>query len=536
MFAKELQPSLDEVLAVPADLPVAVYRSVPADTETPISAYLKLRRGGTGFLLESAEQDGSLGRYSFLGVSPDAVLRADLEGGTLETEQGVSAYEGPPLEAVRRLVGPAPVHSRDDIPVLAGGAVGGFGYELARSLERLPAPDAGEPSLFPAALFARFPDVVVFDHRRQRLLVVSIIQPGRSRKEAYARAGARIERLLAALRRSPSAPVFEPAGTGAAADVAEMLERAETQPSDQAFLRSVEKARQLIHGGDAIQVVLSRRLQLDFSGDPFRVYRALRVLNPSPYMFFLEFPELALVGASPEMLIRVSGEAAQVCPIAGTRPRGVDAAQDVALEKELCADAKERAEHVMLVDLARNDLGRVCRPGSVHVQRFMQVDRYSHVMHLVSTVTGRLSPEVDALSALSAAFPAGTLTGAPKIRAMEIIHMEEPMRRGIYGGAMGYVAPGAGTLDTCIAIRTVLIRRGRAYVQAGAGIVADSEARKELAETNAKAAALLSALAMAGLGNGDGGSGTLRKPPRPAGHTESATGGEPAPAGKEEDS
>jgi anthranilate synthase component I len=251
--------------------------------------------------------------------------------------------------------------------------------------------------------------------------------------------------------------------------------------------------------------VLSRRLETPFDGDPFRLYRALRTINPSPYMFFLEFPELAIVGASPEMLLRVEGGAAQLAPIAGTRPRGADADADAALEADLLADAKERAEHVMLVDLGRNDLGRVCRAGSVHVPRFMQVERYSHVMHLVSSVTGRLAEGVDALDALAACFPAGTLSGAPKVRAMEIIEELETVRRGMYGGAIGYAGFGGRSLDTCIAIRTVVIRDGTAHLQVGAGIVADSDPHRELEETNSKARAMLAALAMAGTGAGSAG-------------------------------
>ena len=254
------------------------------------------------------------------------------------------------------------------------------------------------------------------------------------------------------------------------------------------------KARDYILAGDAIQVVLSRRLSVPFSGDPFRLYRALRMLSPSPYMFYLEFPDLALVGASPEMLLRVADGAAQIAPIAGTRARGADSARDHVLETDLKDDPKERAEHVMLVDLGRNDLSRVCRAGSVHVASLMEVERFSHVMHLVSTVTGRLREDGDALRALAACFPAGTVSGAPKVRAMEIIAELEPSARGSYAGAVGYVGFGGTTLDTCIAIRTIAVRGGEAHVQVGAGIVADSAPDRELEETSEKAQAMLSAL------------------------------------------
>ena len=496
MFGTDLKPSLDEVRAAPLEASVPVWRALPSDTETPISAFLKLRRGGTGFLLESAEQDGSLGRYSFIGVAPDAVLRADLDRGTVETQGGIASYRATPIEALRRLVGDAPVHHPGNgLPGFVGGVVGALGYDFVRSLEALPR-QLPDPAPFPAALFARYATMLIFDHLKQRMLVVSVIAPGAPREESYRRAAALVEEIVAALRRAAPPPPFETVGSPESAD--RLLEVARRAPDDAAFLDGVARAREYIHAGDAIQVVLSRRLTLPMSGDPFRLYRALRVLNPSPYMFFLEFPEVALVGASPEMLLRAAGDAAQVCPIAGTRPRGADPDRDAALERELRDDPKERAEHVMLVDLGRNDLGRVCAPGSVHVPTLMSVERYSSVMHLVSTVTGRLRDGVDTLDALQACFPAGTVSGAPKIRAMQIIEELEAVRRGAYAGAVGYVGFGARSLDTCIAIRTIVVRGGEAHVQAGAGIVADSLPERELAETNAKARAMMGALALAG--------------------------------------
>ena len=494
MFARTLKPSLEEVLEAPLDASIPVWRALPSDTETPISAFLKLRRGGTGFLLESAEQDGSLGRYSFIGVDPDAVLRADLDRGTVETERGITAYEGTPIAALRELVGNAPVHyTSADLPGFVGGAVGALGYDLVRAFEELPSL-LSDPTPFPAALFARYATMLVFDHLKQRMLVVSVIGPGVEREEGYRRASARVEEVVATLRRAAPPPPFDAVGSLENAD--RLLSDAEREPDDEAFKKGVARAREYIRAGDCIQVVLSRRLTLSMSGDPFRLYRALRVLNPSPYMFFLEFPEVALVGASPEMLLRASGDAAQVCPIAGTRPRGSDPDEDAAMEADLRADPKERAEHVMLVDLGRNDLGRVCRPGTVHVPSLMQVERYSHVMHLVSSVTGRLKDDVDPLDALTASFPAGTVSGAPKIRAMEIIEELESTRRGAYAGAIGYIGFGGGSLDTCIAIRTIVIQGGRAHIQAGAGIVADSEPQRELEETTAKARAMLCAVAL----------------------------------------
>jgi anthranilate synthase component 1 len=338
--------------------------------------------------------------------------------------------------------------------------------------------------------------MVVFDHLQQRLLVVSVIPPDVPREDGYHRAAARVDEVIATLRRSPTPPPLDVTEFPDA--IEDLLAAADKSPDDARFLEAVAQAREYILAGDAIQVVLSRRLTLPVSGDPFRLYRTLRMLSPSPYMFFLEFPEIALVGASPEMLLRTAGDVAQVSPIAGTRPRSSDPDTDAALEHELAADPKERSEHVMLVDLGRNDLGRVCQAGSVHVQSLMQVERFSHVMHLVSTVTGRLRPELGALDALRSCFPAGTVSGAPKIRAMEIIEELEAARRGPYAGAVGYVGFGAKSLDTCIAIRTIVVRGREALVQVGAGIVADSKPERELDETTAKARALLSAIALAG--------------------------------------
>jgi anthranilate synthase component I len=497
------------VMTAPLDAVVPVWRSLTSDTETPVSAYLKLRRGGAGFLLESGERDGRLGRYSFIGARPEAVLRADLDRGTVTTESGITAYRGSPLEAVRAFGGSARVWSGGGavgdaaplsswgaggagLPGFVGGLVGVFGYDLSRSLERLPMAIPDDTG-FPAAVFARYHTVLAFDHARQRMTVVSLIPPapdGAARLEALGRAEGRIEAVLDGLRRGVAPAAAEPFGGRGPAP--------RWHPDDATFEAAVAQAVSEIRRGEAIQVVLSRRLEARFDGDPFELYRALRRVSPAPYMFFLEFPDVALAGSSPEMLVRVEGSAVQVSPIAGTRRRGSDPEEDARLEAELRADPKERSEHVMLVDLGRNDLGRVSRPGSVHVPRFMEVDRFSHVMHLVSVVTGRLRDDVDALDAFSACFPAGTVSGAPKIRAMELIEELEGVRRGAYAGAVAHIAPGAAALDACIAIRTMVIRRGRVLIQAGAGVVADSRPARELAETAEKARALMEALAVAG--------------------------------------
>ncbi|HEX6588391.1 MAG TPA: anthranilate synthase component I family protein [Longimicrobiales bacterium] len=484
----------DAALDAPLHAVVPVWHTVGSDTETPVAAFLKLRRGGTSFLLESAEQDGRLGRYSFIGVGPDTILRADADRGTLTSEGGVEAYVGAPLEAVRRLAGPVEVwrgapgtdaaRVYAELPGFVGGLVGAFGYDLARTIERLPA-GAADETAFPAALFARYHTVVAFDHRRSALIALSLLPPAAddaARRDDLRRAEGRLAGVFDALRRG-AAPV---AATGSETPRGPARTDAACEPDDATFLAAVRRAVDAIHDGEAIQVVLSRRLCMPFERDAFDLYRALRTVSPAPYMFFLEFPEATLVGSSPEMLLRVEQGAAQLSPIAGTRRRGVGADEDGALEAELAADPKERAEHVMLVDLGRNDLGRVCRIGSVTVPRLMSVERFSHVMHLVSVVTGRLRDDVDALDALAACFPAGTLSGAPKVRAMELIDELETTGRGAYAGAVGHIAPGARALDACITIRSALVRHGRAWLRAGAGIVADSVPERELAETEEK--------------------------------------------------
>ncbi len=509
---RELGDALREaVLEAPLEAVVPVWRSLSSDTETPVSAYLKLRRGGTGFLLESGERDGRLGRFSFIGSGPDAVLRSDLDRGTLTTERGITAYRRSPLEAVRELAGDATVWhgggaltdrvtsptwgvGASGLPGFAGGLVGAFGYDLSRTLERLPT-DLPDDTGFPAALFARYHTVLAFDHARQLMIAVSLLPAASDageRLESLRRAEGRIEGVLNALRRGAAPMAAGPADRGSSGMAPRWL------PDDATFRSSVSEAVRQIRAGEAIQVVLSRRPEVGFDGDPFDLYRALRRVSPAPYMFFLEFPEVALAGASPEMLVRVEGDAAQVSPIAGTRRRDDDPEEDARLEAELRADPKEWSEHVMLVDLGRNDLGRVCRPGSVHVPRLMEVDRFSHVMHLVSVVTGRLRDDVDALDVFAACFPAGTVSGAPKIRAMELVEELETVRRGAYAGAVAHIAPGAAALDAAITIRTIVARRGRAQVQAGAGVVADSKPERELTETAEKARSLIAALELVG--------------------------------------
>ncbi len=462
---------------------VPVWREVMADRETPVGAFLKLGRGEGAFLLESVEGGEVWGRFSFLGVDPFLVLRGKAGETVWEGEPPAAATGAPdPLRslaaAVRALSGPSPgLPSR-----LRAGAVGYVGYDAVRYLERLPekaADDLGLPdvlAIFPSKL-------IVFDHLKQRAAVVGVVRGG-SRKEGVEAC----EELLDLLGSSSQA--YSPW----LPEVPEDPGLPESSFPPGGLARAVAEAKEYVYSGDVFQVVLAQRFSRPVRADPFDVYRVLRLVNPSPYMFYLSFPGgIRLAGSSPEPLVRVEGREVLTRPIAGTRPRGRGEEEDRALEAELLADPKERAEHVMLVDLARNDLGRVCRPGSVRVSEFMTVERYSHVMHIVSTVRGELAPGLDAFDALMACFPAGTVSGAPKVRAMEIIEELEPVRRGPYAGAVGY-ADFSGNLDTCITIRTVVFAGGRAHVQAGAGIVADSVPEREEEETRNKARALLAAL------------------------------------------
>jgi anthranilate synthase component 1 len=454
---------------------------VPADLLTPLSTFLQIAEpGGHSFLLESVEGGSSLARYSFLGSNARRVFR--IRDGVL-TIQGADGelvrIPGDPLAALRRERGRRRPVPQKGLPPLSGGLVGFFSYDLVRLMEDLPAV-AGDPLGIPQAVLAEYRTLIAFDHLRNQLMLMTAVDLGggrQKRRAAFSAAREHLQALAQRLAESVPVPVAMSAvGTG----------EPTSAPSQEAFCTQVEAAQKAIVAGEIFQVVLSRRFTRPWSGSPLPVYRRLRSQNPSPYHFLLACDGDYLVGASPEMLVRVQGDTVHARPIAGTRPRGLDDDEDLKLEEELRSDEKERAEHVMLVDLARNDVGRVSRPGTVEVESFASVERYSHVMHLVSSVSGKLKPEFDALDAFKACFPAGTLTGAPKVRAMEIIETSEPVRRGPYGGAVGYWDR-TGDLDTCIAIRTVVITGGRAHVQAGAGIVADSDPSAEAREVDSKA-------------------------------------------------
>jgi anthranilate synthase component 1 len=468
-----------------------------ADLDTPLSAFRRLRPGPHAFLLESVEGGENWARYSFLGGDPFMVLSGKNGRLTLRASDGTTRRlpDGDPLQALRGLLSrfhpvPAP-----GLPRFQGGAVGYLAYDAVRHLERLPRTTRDDLAL-PDAQFLLTDNLLVFDNLRHRLLVIANAHveradPG-SLDRAYDAAAVKIGITLAQLRRPARGPAPLPLpGPDAAAD---LDESGFTSTMDEpAFTAAVTRAKEYIAAGDAYQIVLSRRLDCRLETDPFTVYRALRTINPSPYLFFLRLGPTSIVGSSPEVLVRVVDNLVEERPIAGTRPRGRTAEDDARIEVELRTDPKERAEHVMLVDLGRNDVGRVSELGSVRVTEFMTVERYSHVMHLVSHVVGRLAPGSDALDVLAACFPAGTVTGAPKIRAMEIIDELEPSQRGPYAGAVGYVSY-SGNLDSCITIRTIVCHGRRASVQVGAGIVADSDPKAEWLETCSKARGLVLAL------------------------------------------
>ena len=470
---------------------IPVYTEVYADLETPVSAYLKLRRGENTFLLESVEGGTQVGRYSFLGRDPSVIFEARGQQVTIRRGSQVTKIETTnPLEELKNLTREFVPVSDPTLPPFAGGAVGYIAYDAVRHMENLPETNPDDLGV-PDMLFMFTDTIVAFDNVSHKLTVMHNLQarPGDNLDLLYDQAAGVLQQILADLRN----PLAEAQGQNGQVEAEDSF-NSNIEKED--FLAAVERCKSYIKGGDIIQAVLSQRLDTEFEGDAFSLYRALRIVNPSPYMFYLHFARLKLVGASPEIHVRSYGTNVTIRPIAGTRPRGENVEQDLKLEKELLADEKERAEHLMLVDLARNDIGRVCRYGSVKVTEFMVVERYSHVMHIVSDVEGTLEDGKDAFDLIAATFPAGTVSGAPKIRAMEIVEELEPTRRGPYAGLVGYFSFN-GNFDSCITIRTMLVKGNKVYVQAGAGIVADSVPKKEYAETLNKAKALFRAIQMA---------------------------------------
>jgi anthranilate synthase component 1 len=467
---------------------VPVCREIMADLLTPVSAFLKIaEHSDYAFLLESVEGGEHVGRYSFLGKDPFLVLRGRDGGSSIEQAGVRTDSDEPFLDALRRLMAEFQAPAVPDLPRFTGGAVGYLDYDAAEWFEpsvRLEKPPLDRDQ----AGVMLFDTVLAFDHVKHRILAIANarLRAGEDLRTLFDFARAKLDFLERELERTLSRPLRR---TSAGLTLSANHTRDE-------YEQAVRRIQEDIAAGEIYQAVMSQRFETPTAAAPFDVYRALRHINPSPYMFFIRMGRESIVGASPEMLVRVEGRHVETHPIAGTRRRGHTAAEDERLSEELRHNEKERAEHVMLVDLGRNDVGRVSAVGSVKVPQYMSIERYSHVMHLVSRVEGRLADDRDRLDALMATFPAGTLTGAPKIRAMQIVGALEPTRRGLYGGAVGYL-DFAGNLDFCIAIRTITMRDGRAAIQAGAGIVADSEPAAEYDETRDKARALIQALEMA---------------------------------------
>ena len=470
---------------------VPVVKEMVADLLTPVSAFLRIAENSDyAFLLESVEGGEHVGRYSFLGKDPFVRLRSR-DGKTIVERAGVTSETAEPfVDVLRKMMADFRSPFVPELPRFTGGAVGYLGYDTAAWFEPVTLQADGQPdeALKDEAGFMVFDTVLAFDHVQHRILIIANarITPDDDLEALYQFACTKIEFLERELRRDFSHP---PPKAGKPISVTSNV------PRDR-FIEMVKTAKEYIAAGDVYQVVLSQRFSSEITTDPFTVYRALRHVNPSPYMYFLRMGKLSIVGSWPEMLVRVEGGMAQTHPIAGTRPRGRSDEEDMRLAEELKRNEKERSEHVMLVDLGRNDLGRVSQFGSVRVPQFMGLEKYSHVMHLVSIVEGKLADDSDRLDALVACFPAGTVSGAPKVRAMEIIAELEPDRRGIYAGAVGYL-DFAGNLDFCITIRTLVMTGQRAMVQAGAGIVADSNPSAEYQETQDKAKALIRALELA---------------------------------------
>ncbi len=481
----QVVPSREEFLRLSRQGNVVPVRAdLLADLETPVSAYAKLRGAGPAFLLESVEGGENVSRYSFIGCNPRRIFQA-------------KPGDADPLAALQRELAtyrPVPVPG---LPPFTGGAVGYLGYEFIHSVEKTVPLAARDELGVPMMWFMMCDSVLAFDraHQTMRLIVNAHIpaseagQADEAAHRAYDAACAELQRMQAALARP----------TPLASSILQDTGPAKVPPGNftkEAFERMVEDSKEFIRAGDIFQIVLSQRFSREFRKSPLDLYRALRTVNPSPYMFLLETPEFSLVGASPEVHVRLTGRKVEIRPIAGTRPRGKTAAEDVAFEKDLLADEKERAEHLMLVDLARNDIGRVCTYGTIKVPEYMVIERYSHVMHIVSQVEGQLAPERSAFDLMRATFPAGTVSGAPKVRAMQLISKMEGTQRGSYAGALGYFSYD-GNLDSCITLRTALVKDGKVHIQAGAGVVADSVPAAEYQETINKASALFKAIILA---------------------------------------
>lgn len=470
---------------------IPVYKEIFADLETPLSAFMKIDKGDYSFLLESVEGGEKWARYSFLGSNPRVTIRADKRGVTTVRDGVVrtKSYKNP-LQAVEDKMGRYKPVPDENLPRFFGGAVGYLSYDMVRFFEDVNIEKRGEFAFLPDLYFVITDTILIFDNVLHTIKVVynAYIEDD-DLKGAYQKALRKIDGIVEDL--------WGPLKHSRYKKGAEDRElKWSSNVSKEEFVEKVERAKEYIAAGDIFQVQISQRLSLETRSDPFDIYRTLRRVNPSPYMFYLKYGNLHVVGSSPEVLVRLEGSRVETRPIAGTRRRGRDPENDRRMERELLADSKERAEHIMLVDLGRNDIGRVCKMGSVHVNELMVIERYSHVMHIVSNVMGEIDPGYDQFDLLQACFPAGTVTGAPKIRSMEIIEELEPSNRGLYAGAVGYFSF-QGNMDTCITIRTIVIKGNQAYLQAAAGIVADSEPDKEYLETLNKLKGMVKAIEMA---------------------------------------
>lgn len=468
---------------------IPVSRRMLADTLTPVSLFLSIRKGSVHpFLLESVEGGEHLARYSFLGCNPYQVLTFDGDTSVLEARNGEKEeFQEPYFDILENLTTRHNEPHIQELPRLTGGAVGFSSYDTIREVENLPNPPENDLSV-PEAVWSFYDEIYAFDHVKQQIVLIKtvFIDQKKDIEDQYREAQVALDRM--------EETAFREVETVRGFDL--NTEQLTSNMEEEYFHQIVNKGKEYIYEGDIFQVVLSQRFEVPFKGDSFTLYRALRMVNPSPYLFYLDFDQYSLVGSSPEVLVRVTDKEARLLPIAGTRPRGTTHKEDVHLEEDLKNDPKEIAEHIMLVDLGRNDLSRVCDSGSVKLERNLAIERFSHVMHIVSDVVGRLSDGNSSIDALTQCFPAGTVSGAPKIRAMEIIDELEPTKRGPYAGAVGYF-DFSGNMDTCIAIRTMLVTDESVYIQAGAGIVADSDPKNEYEETKNKAGALIEALSLA---------------------------------------
>jgi len=476
---------------------IPVYREILGDLDTPVSAYFKIAHGAPySFLLESVEGEAKVARYSFLATDPQLVMRVKDKKITISYLQNkklkkeIKTVQGTPLTYIREIMSQYKFVNIPGLPRFCGGMVGYLGYDVVRFFERLPNKPFDDLKL-PDALLVLSRDIVIFDHINHKIKVVSCVHTKskmstKQKIDAYQEAVGRINKIVAKIQKPSTIKVNNFAKKAQKLTIRSNI-------SENRFSSIVKEAKKRIRAGEIIQTVLSQRFEVSLKTDAFNIYRTLRGLNPSPYMYYLNFKEIQIIGSSPELLVRCEDGITETRPIAGTRPRGKTSKEDEAFAKDLLNDPKERAEHIMLVDLGRNDLGRVCQEGSIHLSEFMKIEKYSHVMHIVSNVKGKLKSGYDAYDVLQAAFPAGTVSGAPKIRAMEIIDELENTSRGPYAGCIGYFSF-SGNLDSCITIRTIVVKNKKAYVQAGAGIVADSIPKREYKETLNKARAQILAI------------------------------------------